>query len=292
MTEVRPGEDAVVQAERGLSLLDQAVRLRPEPTPSYHLRRADCLAQKGDKAGAARERAAAERLRPTTALDHFLAGYEAYRQQKWARALEEFDTTLRIEPGHFWAQCLSAITSIQTNQPYMARVALTGCIEREPGFAWLYLLRGVASWRTAVEARAAGQRQAATDGDGSFEAAVEAQFEASEADFRQVLELLDKAPNDELRYTAWLDRALMRFQRGRLDDAAADLRAAIARTASRTSPSPAWGKSSSGRRSGTRRSRSSPGRSHFSPQWPRSIAAGPRSSRSATTSRRSIAPWR
>ena len=54
--------------------------------------RADCLARKGDKAGAARERAAAERLRPTTVLDHFLAGYEAYRRQDWKTALEEFET--------------------------------------------------------------------------------------------------------------------------------------------------------------------------------------------------------
>ena len=137
-----------------------------------------------------RERAAAERLRPTTVLDHFLAGYDGYRRQDWKTALEEFETVLRMQPGHFWALCLSAIASIQTNQPGIAKLGLRACIEHEPQFAWLHVLHGFASGQAAVQARTAGK--AIKIEDGSIEAVVEVQFEAAEADYRQALELLDR----------------------------------------------------------------------------------------------------
>jgi serine/threonine protein kinase len=225
VTEVAAGEDPVRQAELGLNLLDQAAALRSQPTAAYHRLRAECLARKGDAGGAASERAAAGRLPRTTALEHFLAGHEAFRRQDWRAALEEFDTTLRMQPGHFWALCLSAISSIQTSNPGLAKLGLNGCIDRAPDLAWLYLLRGVASGQSAIQARAAGKALGITDG--SIDAAAEAQFEAGEADFRQALVKLGAAPNDELRYAVLVDRALMRYQRGRLDDSAADLREAI-----------------------------------------------------------------
>jgi tetratricopeptide (TPR) repeat protein/tRNA A-37 threonylcarbamoyl transferase component Bud32 len=218
------GEDRVVQAERGLKTLDQAVGLRSQPAPTYHRLRAECLARKGDAAAAERERHAADRLQPTTALDHFLAGHDAYKRRDWKTALEEFDTTLRSQPGHFWAQCLSAIASLQLSQPGVAKFGLNSCIERHERFAWLYLLRGCAAGQAAVQARAAGQSLGIAAG--SIEAAAEAQFDAGEADFREALALLDAAPNGEIRYAVLVDRANMRFQRGRLDDSVADLRAA------------------------------------------------------------------
>jgi tRNA A-37 threonylcarbamoyl transferase component Bud32 len=70
--EALPSEDPKAQAEHGLSILDQAARLRPEPTRAYHWRRAACLARAGDKPGAVRAVAAAERLEPATAHDFFL----------------------------------------------------------------------------------------------------------------------------------------------------------------------------------------------------------------------------
>ena len=72
----------------------------------------------------------ADRLRPTTVLDHFLAGREAYRRQDWKTALQELDTVVRIRPGHFWALALGAVASLQTNQPGMAKLGLSACIER------------------------------------------------------------------------------------------------------------------------------------------------------------------
>jgi tetratricopeptide (TPR) repeat protein len=219
-----PGENPPLQAERGLNILDQASTLRARPAPTYHRLRAECLDRKGDADGDTRERAAAEALQPTTVLDHFLAGHDASQKRDWKTALEEFETTLRMQPGHFWAKCLQAIALMHSNQPGMARLILDGCIERTPERAWLFLLRGVASNQAAVQARVAGRNPAFADG--SFEAAAEAAFAAAEADFGRALELLDRAPSDEQRYAVLNDRALMRFQRGRLDDAVADLRAA------------------------------------------------------------------
>jgi len=220
-----PGEDPILQGDLGLGILEQAVRLRSEPTRAYHLRRAACLARKGDTAGEARALALAQHLQPTTAHDHFLDGQERYRRGDWSAALGHFDTVLRLQPDHFWAQCLSAICSIQTNQPGMASIGLNVCLQREPQFVWLYLLRGFASGQAAVQARAAGK--ALQIRDGSFEAGAENQFEAAEADYRKALELLARRPSDELRYVLLVNRALMRSQRGKLDQAVADFAEAI-----------------------------------------------------------------
>jgi tetratricopeptide (TPR) repeat protein/tRNA A-37 threonylcarbamoyl transferase component Bud32 len=222
VAEVLPGEDPVVQADRGLRLLDQASGLRAEPTPAWHRARALCLTRKGDATGAARAQAAADRLPPATVLDHFLAGRAAYRRQDWAGALAELETVLRIQPGDFWALCLSAIVSLQTNQPGMAKLGLSACIEQQPELAALYVLRGVAAHQAAVQARTTNKILKGED-----EATVERQFEAAETDYRVALQRLEARPNAELRYTVMVDRALMRFQRGRLDEAVADLEEAI-----------------------------------------------------------------
>jgi tetratricopeptide (TPR) repeat protein/tRNA A-37 threonylcarbamoyl transferase component Bud32 len=225
MAEALPGEDRVLQADRGLRLLDQASGLRGQSTPAWYRARAECLARKGDAAGAAGAQAVADRLSPATVLDHYLAGRAAYRRRDWKTALAELETVLRMQPGHFWALCLSTIASLQSNQPGMAKLGLGACIEQQPQLAALYLLRGVASHKAAVQARVAGKTLKIEDG--SIEAAVELQFDAAEADFRKALELLSAQPNDELRYAVMVDRATMRFQRGRLDEAAAGLEEAI-----------------------------------------------------------------
>jgi serine/threonine protein kinase/lipoprotein NlpI len=219
------GEDPVVQAASGLRLLDQASALHSEPRLAWHQARAECLARKRDDGGAARARALADQLRPTTVLDYYLAGRAAYRRDDPKAALAELETVLRMQPGHFWALGLSAIASLNTGQPGMAKLALGDCIEQQPRLAALYLLRGVAGHQAAVQARTAGTT---SNSDGrSNDAEAELQFEAAEADYRRVLQLLGEKPNDELRYTLMVNRGLMRFQRGRLDEAAADLEEAI-----------------------------------------------------------------
>jgi tetratricopeptide (TPR) repeat protein/tRNA A-37 threonylcarbamoyl transferase component Bud32 len=219
------GEDPVVQAGRGLKILDQAPALHPQPTPTFHRKRAACLELKGDKTGAASEYAAALGLAPTTVLDHFLAGREAFQRQDWKTALSEFEKVRQMHSDHFWAFCLRAIALLQTQQASLAKVDLNVCLDRAPGFAWLYVLRAFASGQVAVHARAAGKTLGIAKGP--IEAAAEVQFEAAEDDYHKALALLGKTGSVELRWVAMVNRAIMRFQRGGLDDAVADLEQAI-----------------------------------------------------------------
>jgi tetratricopeptide (TPR) repeat protein len=56
---------------------------------------------------------------------------------------------------------------------------------------------------------------------------VKLRFEAAEADYRFAMDLLERKPNDELRYVVLVNRGLLRFQRDDLEEAVSDLTAAI-----------------------------------------------------------------
>jgi tetratricopeptide (TPR) repeat protein/tRNA A-37 threonylcarbamoyl transferase component Bud32 len=224
-----PGEDPKQQAERGLQILEQARRLRPESSKAYHLRRAACLARLKDEAGASREQAEAERLPPATTLDYFLSGKDLFARRLWNKAARDFDAVMERQPDHFWARCLSAICALQTKQPLAAKVGLNACLEHEPGFAWLYLLRGYASGQVAAQALNAAK--VLPDQADELRYGAEIQFEAAEADYRTAASILDgqPKPNEGLSYVLLVNRGLMRFERLRLDDAVADLQEAIRR---------------------------------------------------------------
>ncbi|MFI5460855.1 MAG: protein kinase [Isosphaerales bacterium] len=216
--------EAVEAPDQGLRLLDQAAELRP-PTQVYHLRRADLLARRGDAPGALRERARAKALQTTSAIDHFLAGKEQYKRREWSAAVSHFDEALLIQPEHFWAHCLSAICSLQLSNPVQAKAELNACLQTEPGFAWLYELRGFASYRVAALARVAAENLQ-TNG-GPLRDAVELQQKAAERDFARALELLKQRPNDEVQYALLVNRGLLWIERREWNKAVADLEAAI-----------------------------------------------------------------
>ena len=52
-------------------------------------------------------------------------------------------------------------------------------------------------------------------------------FEGQESDYNRAREILDRQPNDELRYILLVNRGVLRFQHGKLKESAADLQAAI-----------------------------------------------------------------
>jgi tetratricopeptide (TPR) repeat protein len=218
----------LAEAERspdlGLRLLDQAGRLRP-PTRALHLRRADCLARRGDAPASQAERERAEKLPLVSALDHYLTGKELYKHGDWAAALPHFDAALLKQPGHFWAHCLSAISSIQLGRPVQARSELTACLQAEPGLAWLYELRGFASCKIAALARAAAENLQARGR--TLRAEIHLQLDAAAADYATALELLDAAPNKDLRYPLLVNRGLLWLERSEWDNAVADFQAAI-----------------------------------------------------------------
>ena len=204
--------EAAGQPDQGLRFLDQAARLHPAPTRAYHLRQAACLARRGDAEGAGRARSAAEEIEPSSALDHFLTGQERYKRGDWITARQHFEAALRLQPDHFWAHCLTAVCCLQLNRPQEAVPELNACLQREPDFAWLYILRGFTLSLLATRDRAEAANR----------------YQAAEADFHHAGTLLESRPGDELRYVLLVDRGLMWFQRREFDKAAADLREAVA----------------------------------------------------------------
>ena len=63
--------------------------------------------------------------------------------------------------------------------------------------------------------------------EAALKASAEFEFEEAEADFQEALARLERTPDDELRYVLLVNRGLIRVQRGRLDQAAADYQEAI-----------------------------------------------------------------
>jgi tetratricopeptide (TPR) repeat protein len=213
------------QVDRALRILDSADRLRPEHSRAYHLRKASLLAAKNDSAGEARERALAQHVRPQTAFDHFLSGQQEYKLDRLADAVQSFESTLRTKPDHFWAKCLLAICYIQTTRFEAAKSSLDGCLQADRDFAWLYLLRGFASGQEGAK-----YQKLVKDSPGreaGLKEKAEFQFDLAEADFQDALERLKKTPDDDLHYVLLINRGLIRFERRRLDQAAADYQEAV-----------------------------------------------------------------
>ena len=179
--------EATDQADQGLRLLDQAVRLHPAPTRAYHLRRAVCLARRGDTAGAGR---APRRGRAHPAV--FGARSVPDRAGAvQARRLDHGPPALRRRLAVATRPLLGALPGgdlLPPDEPAREAVyELNACLQREPDFAWLYVLRGYASSQAAARNRDEAAKllpaQAA-----ALRADETLQFQAAEADFRSALD--------------------------------------------------------------------------------------------------------
>jgi serine/threonine protein kinase/tetratricopeptide (TPR) repeat protein len=216
--------DAERQPKLRLELLDQAGRLRSADR-AYHRRRADCLAQLGDPSGASLERQKADSLPLASAIDHFLLGKELFQRRSWAEAVGHFDSALLSEPGHFWCRCLSGICSLELQRPDRARSEFSACVQAEPRIAWLYDLRGYASYEIAVRARI--DAHSAQARDETMKGQFQDQLQAAEDDYAKALELLDASPENALRYALLVNRGLVWVERRNWDKATSDFEAAI-----------------------------------------------------------------
>jgi tetratricopeptide (TPR) repeat protein len=207
-----PDESRSQQVRKALKVLDRANELHRSPTQAYHLRRAACLEKAGNLAAAKEERVAAERMQPDGACDQFSSGLERHERGEWTQAKIHFEAALRAQPNFFWAECLLAICELNSrpSEALAAKAHLTGCLKSHPELSWLYLLRGFAA--AELGARSASRADAA------------AQFAAAEDDYRAAAE---RDPGGRFRYALLANRGLLNFQRGRLDDAVADLKEAI-----------------------------------------------------------------
>ena len=201
VSQALPGEDPSRQNREALAILESARKLGGT-TPAFHLQRAAALERSGDKVGAAAERDLVEKFAASgwSAVDHFLAGEQAYRRKDLKLAIDSFRHSLSIQPDRFWAQYFLAVCLLKGHKPAEAQSALIACQGRRPGFVWAYLLKGFAEGEMG-------------------------EFDLAEEDFRRANEL---RLNDQERYVMLVNRGVMRIRRGRSDDALADLAGAIA----------------------------------------------------------------
>jgi serine/threonine protein kinase/Tfp pilus assembly protein PilF len=216
--------EAVDPPAEGLRLLEAAARGRPL-SPAYHLARADCLSRAGNTKAAEGELKAAVVLKPATVLDHYLLGKEAYKHKAWRDALQHFDEALLVRPDHFWSHCLSAISNLHIGRALPAKAELIACLQSRRDFAWLYNLRGFASYQVAELARSVSASPPPNGSTLSNE--IQLQFKGAEIDYGKALALLEQSPNAELRYAVLVNRGLLWLKRGDLDKAVADLESAI-----------------------------------------------------------------
>jgi tetratricopeptide (TPR) repeat protein len=213
------------QVDAALRVLECAARLRPDHPRAYHLKRASLLAAKSDRAGADRELRQAALVAPKTAFDYFLIGQDDYKRRRFADAIDDFEMALRDRPDHFWARCLQAICFIEAKRFDAAKSNLFACLQAQPNSVWLYLLRGFACGQ--LGARDLSLVATSPGREANFKKIAEFEFDKAEADFHDALDMLRHSPDNNLLYILLVNRGLVRFQRERLDQAAADFQQAI-----------------------------------------------------------------
>jgi tetratricopeptide (TPR) repeat protein len=197
-----PGEDAEPQLRQALRILDRAASLGcpSHPIRAYHLRRARYLDGLGDQAAAQGERRRAAARPPSTAIDYYLLGDEEYKQGNVPEAVHHFENALEEQPDNFWARYFVSVGYLRLGRAAEARAGLTACLSQRRDFIWVYLLRGFAQVQLG-------------------------EFQAAEEDFEKALRL-NGGP--DAAHVLYANRAVLWFQQGKFDQAAADLRQAIA----------------------------------------------------------------
>jgi tetratricopeptide (TPR) repeat protein/tRNA A-37 threonylcarbamoyl transferase component Bud32 len=186
------------RAREALAIL-QRVRGPGAPVQAVQRRRARYLALAGDSRADAAARRAAQ-VRPSTALDWFLAGHDRWRAGDSAGALDDFEQALAKQPDLFWAHFFRALAWQKLGNAGEARASLTVCINQRRDFVWLYLLRGFL----------AGQ-----GGD----------FRSAEADFRSAEQC---RPDVQARYVIHVNRGVLALRQRHADRAIAELSRAVA----------------------------------------------------------------
>ena len=145
----------------------------------------------------------AQSLPATTARDHFLRGYDAYRRGRCAGSRSRLRAALRIQPTHTWARFFLAACCVEAT-PQVAEAHLTTILAERPELYWAFLLRGIAQARLGDVALA-------------------------EADFQQALAgVPDSSQATDFRYATLAIRGNYRAQRKEWQSAEADLMEAAA----------------------------------------------------------------
>ena len=212
----------VVGPAEGLKILDRAAWLRPEPTPTHHLRRAAILFQTGDHAGRAREEQLAKNVPPTTALDYLAVGREQLARGQFRDAIHSSQSAIRLDPDQLGAHLVLAVAYFNTQRYSEAKASLNSCIGTAPELLGLYLFRALVSGEEGNRAMVRVRETPARAAEWRLEAAES--FAAALDDYHHALEL---RPSPDLRYVLLVNRGGMYLQASQLDQAFADGEAAV-----------------------------------------------------------------
>jgi serine/threonine protein kinase/tetratricopeptide (TPR) repeat protein len=194
--------DAAAQskAKEALAILATAQQLG-FATHTYHQRCARFLELAGQQERAAEEKNRARELPPRNDMDHYLVGCESYREGRTKDAGKSFEQALRLRPNHFWARFYQALCHVREGQLIAARDNLTNCLGQHQEVR-IYLLRGFVHGQLGELAEA-------------------------EEDYNAAQKKLDQHDDAEMRYALYNNRAVTRLARNFVDEAKADLQAAI-----------------------------------------------------------------
>jgi len=162
-----------------------------------------------------------------TALDYFLSGREHAFHRQFDDAIRPLKCALGLDCDQTSAHLLLAVCylNMQPKRLSESTSSLDTCLRSDPDLAGLYLLRAFVFGEEGNQAlgKIVSERRGETAASRLNQQAVDA-FKAAEADYRRALDL---KPNDDLRYVLLANRGLLRLQSDRLDEAVADLNAAI-----------------------------------------------------------------
>jgi serine/threonine protein kinase/Tfp pilus assembly protein PilF len=201
--------DSADNAKRAIDLLNQAENLGITTQAMYQLR-ARCFDLLGNEPEAARNLRKWQETEAKSPLDYFLQGYHWYQQGELPRAIADFECVLDSQEYQFWAHYLLALCQLKRQHPAEAKPHLNASLSlgssQNRNLIWIYLVRGL----TETELGAQGKARA---------------FEAAEADFQKAEGCeRDKAAN----YGLYVNRGVMWIRWGKLDQAADDLKTAVA----------------------------------------------------------------
>src|SRR4029079_1969160 len=97
-------------------------------TQAFHRRRARYLAQAGDAEGARHASEQAQAVQPSTTIDFFLGGLDAYSAGGMASARELCERALPLQPKHYWSHYGLALCRLREQRWDTAVAHLTACL--------------------------------------------------------------------------------------------------------------------------------------------------------------------
>jgi tetratricopeptide (TPR) repeat protein len=142
-----PGESSQARrdrAQQARAWLDRAADLAPL-TKTYHMRRAQCLRQLGDSAGARQESTLAGKTEPSDLMDHFVLGRELFHKGDISGALTHFQAALQLQPDDIWSQLCQANCFLKLQRPANAKTVLDQCLKQKPDLIWAHVFRAEAN---------------------------------------------------------------------------------------------------------------------------------------------------